>query len=437
MTRVTIVTTGSRGDVYPYLALGYGLKAAGHEVSVATLRPFEEDVRRQGLDFRALDDPLADVKGSPEWLGWQSAGLPIWRKVHGLRSLLHRVQPALLHHFDQTLEACREADLIISSVTGFAGPHIAELLGCLHVWALLQPSTPTLCFPHFLSPWPGVRNGAVNKASYRIANAGFRLLFERAFDSWRRRLGLPGVALSFPGGSGGHILYGWSEAVLPRPTDWPLRTVHVTGYWRMLRREAAWAVPETLSSFLEHSPQPICVCHGSVTGWRHVPRSLETVCEAVRAAGSRAVILTPGTGMEGTRLGAECLAFDFIPLDWLLPRVALVVHHTGAGTVAAAAHAACPSITLPSCFDQRFWAEALWRVGAAPRPLRPDQVTSAKLAAAIREVLRTPQYSEAARSCAARLREEDGVQKAVEVLSVNAEHARREVRWPGSSASTS
>jgi len=33
---VAILTLGSRGDVQPYVALGRGLAAAGHEVTVAT-----------------------------------------------------------------------------------------------------------------------------------------------------------------------------------------------------------------------------------------------------------------------------------------------------------------------------------------------------------------------------------------------------------------
>ena len=32
----TILTLGSRGDVRPYVALGRGLQAAGHEVNLAT-----------------------------------------------------------------------------------------------------------------------------------------------------------------------------------------------------------------------------------------------------------------------------------------------------------------------------------------------------------------------------------------------------------------
>ena len=34
--KITLITIGSRGDVQPYVALGVGLKAAGHVVKLAT-----------------------------------------------------------------------------------------------------------------------------------------------------------------------------------------------------------------------------------------------------------------------------------------------------------------------------------------------------------------------------------------------------------------
>ena len=39
--KICILTIGTRGDVQPYIALGVGLKAVGHEVTIATLAAFE------------------------------------------------------------------------------------------------------------------------------------------------------------------------------------------------------------------------------------------------------------------------------------------------------------------------------------------------------------------------------------------------------------
>jgi len=39
--RITILTTGSRGDIQPLIALGQGLKQAGYRVKIATHDTFQ------------------------------------------------------------------------------------------------------------------------------------------------------------------------------------------------------------------------------------------------------------------------------------------------------------------------------------------------------------------------------------------------------------
>ena len=40
--KLTLVTVGTRGDITPFVALGCGLKKAGHVVTVASHRDFEK-----------------------------------------------------------------------------------------------------------------------------------------------------------------------------------------------------------------------------------------------------------------------------------------------------------------------------------------------------------------------------------------------------------
>jgi sterol 3beta-glucosyltransferase len=47
--RVVILTVGSRGDVQPYVALGGGLRRAGHAVTLATHREFESFIRAHAV----------------------------------------------------------------------------------------------------------------------------------------------------------------------------------------------------------------------------------------------------------------------------------------------------------------------------------------------------------------------------------------------------
>jgi sterol 3beta-glucosyltransferase len=49
--RIAIIALGSRGDIQPYIALGKGLKKAGHVVRLVTHQSFEGLVNSQGLEF--------------------------------------------------------------------------------------------------------------------------------------------------------------------------------------------------------------------------------------------------------------------------------------------------------------------------------------------------------------------------------------------------
>ena len=48
---ITILTLGWRADVEPFVALGKGLKRAGHEVAPCTSVSFQKMVTRYGLTY--------------------------------------------------------------------------------------------------------------------------------------------------------------------------------------------------------------------------------------------------------------------------------------------------------------------------------------------------------------------------------------------------
>ncbi len=61
--RIVIMTSGSRGDVQPYIALGLGLQRAGYQVCILTHRIFASLIHQYGLEFAELGgDPRARVE---------------------------------------------------------------------------------------------------------------------------------------------------------------------------------------------------------------------------------------------------------------------------------------------------------------------------------------------------------------------------------------
>lgn len=77
--RIVAVTFGSRGDIEPFVTLGVGLAAAGHDVSIVSHGAVESQVVDAGLQFAEVSGPsFRDVLESPEALelqrGWAGLG---------------------------------------------------------------------------------------------------------------------------------------------------------------------------------------------------------------------------------------------------------------------------------------------------------------------------------------------------------------------------
>lgn len=62
--RITILTTGTRGDTQPYLALGIALKKEGHMVRVAAFENYESFVKEHGLEFYPIKGDISKVASS-------------------------------------------------------------------------------------------------------------------------------------------------------------------------------------------------------------------------------------------------------------------------------------------------------------------------------------------------------------------------------------
>ena len=114
------------------------------------------------------------------------------------------------------------------------------------------------------------------------------------------------------------------------------------------------------------------------------------------------VVVTVGRDQDPAELEphpANARVERFIPQAELLPRCSAVVHHGGAGTTFSALAHGVPQVILPQGADNYEHAAMCERSGTAVN-LRPDDLTRASLAAAVRRVIHTPQYAAASRTCA-------------------------------------
>lgn len=414
--RIVINAFGTRGDIQPYVALGLGLKRAGHEVQLVTHAIFGDLVNRHGLTLYSLDlDPRQVLLNeSLSQLGNNPIRVNQW--------IEQRFAPVLGSVFEATLQAARDAELMVNSGLSIAGWHVAEKLGIPAIAAYLWPATPTRYMPgatgQIPPPWIPFK-GLFNYLSTKLSNQLFFRLLSPLVNRCRDQvLGLRPLSLrdywslDSPA-SQAPLVYGFSSAVVPKPPDWGPNQ-HIAGYW-FLHADGGYVPDPALAQFLQAGEPPVCVGFGSMVerDRRVIP---ELVADALAAAGQRGILLGGWSEFGAGPLTDSVFAVDAVPHDWLFPRVRAVVHHGGAGTTAAALRDGLPSIIVPSFADQFFWGWRVHELGAGPLPIPRKNLTSAKLAQAIREVEQNEVIRQQASLLSRRIRDEDGVGSAVAMI---------------------
>ncbi|MEV6446699.1 glycosyltransferase [Amycolatopsis sp. NPDC051716] len=397
---VVIVAPGSRGDVQPCVALGRGLAADGDRVRLLAAPGFRALAEAHGLEFAPLSADPAAVLGSAAGRAWTTGSRRSF--LSGLRAVLRPVLDRLLADVHA---GAAGADLVLAPSLGFLGTHLGAHLGVPDVELHYQPSIPTRAFAHPLLPQAARLGPWGRHLSFTAVDVFAWQVLRPEVDRWRvETLGLPKAGLRGPRRSS-PVLCGFSDAVVPRPPDWPTR-VHVTGYWFL---DTAHSDPDPrLRDFLAAGPPPVYAGFGSMQP-ADAERTYDVVTTALRRAGLRGVLST-GAG------GDDLLIAGDVPHDWLFPRTAAVVHHGGAGTTAAGLRAGVPALVCPVFSDQPYWGERVSRLSAGPKPLPLDELDVGSLTARLRELTENPLFRRGAQYVGARLRAEAGVARACSVL---------------------
>lgn len=423
--RILIATIGTRGDVQPYLALARGLKAAGHDVALCTCERYAPWIRQFGVAHLPLDDSLLRLLESPAGRLLIGQLDSVWGGLRTAWSVFQQVRPMnerLVADAWTASEAWRP-DVIVYHPKLFCMPSISAKRG---IPAVLAPLIPMQVATGDVPFWgmPKLPLGRrYNRLTWRVVESltargtrGYLRTWRKAHDpqghsrhSSPSQL-QPGVPIT--------VLHGYSDAVSPRPHDWPSHA-YVSGYWflddAVDSDGATWQPSPALLRFLEHGPAPVYIGFGSMAS-ADAADATRRILAAVSQAGVRAVLARGWGGLVDAALPSNVFALDEAPHTWLFPRMAAVVHHGGAGTTAAGLRAGCPTLICPFGLDQPFWGDRIAKLGAGPAPLPQKRLHAESLGAALAELVSQPRFKEAATRIAAAMQAQDGVATAVALI---------------------
>ncbi len=410
--RITVFTTGTRGDIQPFIPLAQGLQRAGFAVRLTAGSNFKELIEQAGIEFAPVELDYNKLLLSPEIQGLMEKG------GTGFLSAMLQVFPRAFRMVESAMvdawNAAPDTDAVLFTANGPWGYHIAEALRVPAIYVCFQPAARSGEVPSAVAlakPSAPVIN--------RLSHLAFALVtwlpLRSRFNRWRKEsLHLPPLSLIPPFPSLDQMVMGaYSPTLSPRPRDWPA-SWQVVGHW-FSDPPPGWQPPPGLTAFLEAGPPPLYLGFGSMMTMDEA-RITKVVSDALKQTQQRAVITRGWNNLTESDAPGRIFLLDQVPHAWLFPRMQLVVHHGGGGTTGAGAWSGVPSMAVPYGADQPFWGWRLHQLGVGPAPILYREVTAQKLAAAIREAAIDPAIHEAARQVGEKIGAEDGVGRAVEMV---------------------
>ena len=375
-----IVTTGSAGDLFPFLKLAISLREQGVAITFVAPQLHSELVAKAGFalhgtfaDPAVLDDP--DV-----WHPTRGFGV-IWRAVRpGLRELgaivaaLPPGEPCVIvAHPLAVHEAllCRErrADLRV-------------------VLAYLAPSNiPTVYDPLMLGPYLVPRWVPLVARRWLWKLIGARLVDPVVMPAIHADRAEAGVApargmfdlLKHGPDLSVTLFPAWFGA---RQPDWPQPLS--CGDFALFDPEPDAAFAPELLAFLAHGEAPLVFTPGTAN--RQARDYFGHALAATVALGKRAIFLTPHREQVPAKLPPDVLWQAYLPLRKLLPYAAVLIHHGGIGTTAEALRAGIPQLIVALAFDQFDNAQRVKALGVG-LGIRKAQMNTPSITGALRLLL--------------------------------------------------
>ncbi|MFM7149198.1 MAG: glycosyltransferase [Gemmataceae bacterium] len=414
--RIVLSTLGSLGDLHPYIALGLGLKARGHDVVLATSGFYESRITSQGLGFHAIRPDLPQLHNNKEMM----------RRAMDLRTgtefvVRDLVMPSLRETFEDTMAAAQGADLLVSHILTFSVRLAAELLKLPWASTILAPigflsihDPPVLPTAPFLGDWRFL-GSPFHQMLFSFGRRKIRT-WTQPLHHFRAELGLPSLSQD-PLLEGQHapdlVLALFSPSFAGIQKDWPSQTI-TTGFPWFDQDE----VPELdgeLRDFLDSGPAPIVFTLGS-SAVRDAGSFFDHSVEAARRLRQRALLLIgKEAGNHLPNLPDGMLTREYAPFSEVFPRASVIVHQGGIGTTAQALRSGRPMLVMPYAHDQPDNASRLKRLGVA-RVLPRIQYKPLRVASELHQLLKNQAYSRRAAALASRIRQEDGVGQACAAL---------------------
>ncbi len=404
------MTLGTRGDVQPYVALSQELIKNGHSAVICTGESFKGFIEEHGVCFRKAESDLMALLMTKEGKEIMEGGLKNFRAA--IKYSKEVINPLFRKSLDDFWESAQGADIIIYHPKVLAAVDMAHALGIICISMPLVPITyPITEFPNIAVSSTWNFGKIFNKLTYKIIEMADISNIKEINDFREKTLGLgkrkSGVFAYKNGDTYIPIIYPVSPALFKDVKSWNDR-VFLPGFFYLDTKEEM--LDEEVEKFIEKGKKPIVVSFSSMP-LKQPEIFKKKLIEALYKTDNRAVILVGTSGMD-FKNDDNVLSIKKAPHNLLFKKAMGIIHHGGVGTMAEALRSGVPQIIIPFSVDQPFWANRLYKLGYALKPLYEKTLATSDLISAFKE-MQSEKYVKSAKEIKDIVLKENGVKEAV------------------------
>lgn len=409
---------GTDGDIRPMIALGAGLKSAGHQVTITIAsidnKSYAGLCAKTGITM--IKAPLqmdVNLDGMTLHNGKNATSISM------MENLLERsLYPYLPELFSASKQLCERNDLVIGHFSGFYLKEAAKIHNIPYIsvsyWPGLMPSStePPFFFPYFGKYFP--------KLSWNIILYAFDMILKKKIDKFYIENSLSPIkhVMTDAWMSDQLNLTACSKIFFNEPKDWQTGgKIRITGFWNIPDSvEHCDFTPELKDFLTRRGEHPVFMTLGS-SMQMNPARCMNTMIEAARLYKKKVIIQSgmdkyqPNTFLQNIYFSGR------MPHREILPFCLAAVHHCGSGTTQTVARAGIPSVPMYFMDEQRSWGEHLFKHGIASKPLDFLKSSPANIADAMKQVTGSVKMKDNAEIIAKKMHAEDGVKDAVNIIN--------------------
>lgn len=338
--RILLTTNFTGGDVFPFIHIGRGLKKRGHDVILFSHSPYADVARKMGLDFIAWETPdefaefqremykISDpLNHYSDWLEFKQRFQNADRVASEYHKIIERIVP------DNTIIVAR---------------HRTSLAACFASEKMKIPMVTVYLAPSYLS-------------HLKIHEDMYGKVLKEEINEAREKLGLSHISSWFCYHASIKKNIGlWPEWFAPSDSTWPIQ-IDLKGF-PLINIEEDSFLPEELENFIGSSKNIIFVAGGSSNFIS--TEFFITIIEACKLLKRKAVISTPYRNLLPDSLPDLIYWIPSIPYRLIMPKVNMIIHHGGIGTLSQAMEAGLPQLILAHITDGPDNATRIEKLGA-------------------------------------------------------------------------